>query len=63
MLTTNEKLTSDEITFRLIAMKREIKKLTKYLSSIDHLIDKNGVEAIHQNNNLITVYRKSTRIN
>ena len=62
MLNTIENLTVTEINNRLIATKRELKKLIKEISSIDHLIDKNGVEAIHRNNDVITLYRKSTRI-
>ena len=61
MLNTIENLTADEINNRLIAMKRELKKLNRDLASIDQLIDKNGVEAIHQNNDVITLYRKSAR--
>lgn len=62
MLNTIENLTANEINNRLIATKRELKKLNKDIASLNHLIDKNGVEAIHRDNDVITLYRKSTRI-
>lgn len=55
-------LTTEDISCLLIETKREIKNLKKQIASIQHLIDKNGVEAICRDNVLITIYRKSDRL-
>ena len=55
-------LTLDDITSLMIQTKREIKSLKRQISSILHLIDKNGVEAIYREDVLITIYRKSERL-
>ncbi len=52
---------SVEIETQIVETKRKMKKLRKKLSSIQHLIDKNGIEAVHQDGNLITVYKKTSR--